>query len=208
MVKLATQGDLWSKDKIELNMSFDTLRDYQWKRLVEAIWKMPGLVGPYEDRYIPGQPEPEKSTIKTPEPTSAYSEFGSWEIQPGVRVGIEVLVTRSLFECVSILIPIKMFENVTSDDDNEGLQEVEKALYDFALALYKTTTFSLAAIGINRGCQLIVEMLTDQVVKDAFVKTGNFLARDDSLTALRLQPRTYKEVMPALRWCPRGKKGS
>ena len=206
MLQLATQGEFWSKDKLELNMSFDTLRDFQWKRLIEAIWALPGITGPFEERYIPGQPEPNKKAMQTPEPTSAYSEFGIWEIQPGLRIGIEVLVTRSLFECVSILIPIKMFDNFNPEDDNEDFKALEQSLYDLALKIYKTTAFSLAAIGMNRGCQLIVELVGDPAVKDAFVRAGNFLARDDSLMALRLQPRTYKEVMPALRWCPRGRR--
>ena len=51
----------------------------------------------------------------------------------------------------------------------------------------------------------LAEFMDDRAVRDAFVKAGNFLARDDTLAAIRLEPRAYKEVMPSLRWCPRGR---
>jgi hypothetical protein len=82
------------------------------------------------------------------------------------------------------------------------LQALEKLLYDLALNLYQTTAFSIAAIGIDRGCQLLMDFIVDSAPRSAFVKAGNFLARDDTLAAIRLEPRVYKEVMPSLRWCP------
>lgn len=206
MLQIATQGDHWSGDKLELNMSFDTLRDYQWKRLTKALWEITGITGPYETRYIPGQPEPEKSEIRVPEPTATYSEFGAFEFVSGVRVGIEILITRSLFECVSVVVPLKMFENITPTREDTGLLELERVFYTIGITVYQTATFSLATIGINQGCLLLLELLTDTASRDNFIKTGNFLARDDALAALKVQPRLYKEVMPTLRWCPAGNK--
>jgi hypothetical protein len=202
MLKVAEQGDFWAGDKLELNLTFDTLKDYQWDRLMKALWSYPAVAGPFEDRCFPGQPEQPKIDIKKAEPTATYGEFGTFEFAPGVKAGIEVLVTRSLFECVSILVPLNMFDGVNAEPGNEGLQVLEKAFYDLAVKLYETTTYSIGTIGVNRGCTLLMEMITDNAVREEFIKTGNFLARDDSLAALRLQPRLYKEVMPALRWSP------
>jgi len=202
MLRVAQQGDFWSGDKFELNMTFESLRDYQWDRLIKAIWSYAKIHGPYEERYSPGQPEPPKTEAKKAEPTATYTEFGIFEIAPDVKVGLEVLVTRSLFECVSILIPVKMFENFNTAPESADYQALVQAFYEMALEMYQMTTFSIAAIGINRGCQLLLEMVTDQAVRDVFVKQGDFLARDDALGALRLQPRLYKEVKPTLRWAP------
>lgn len=202
MLQLASGGQYWSGAKAELNMSFDNLLDYQWTRLLKALWSSPKISGPFEKRYLPNEPEPPKVEPMTPEPTATFSQFGAYEFSPEVRVGIEVLVTRSLFECVSVLIPLNMFANVQPQPNDPGLQIIEKAFYDLAVRLYETTTFDIAAIGVNRGCQLMVEMLSSPEIRSAFLSAGNFLARDDTLAGLRVEPKTYQEVMPSLRWCP------
>ena len=178
------------------------MRNYQWERSLKALWAYTSISGPISARYHPGEAYPPATALILPDPTATYSQFGIWEVAPNVRAGIEVMVTRSLFECVSVVIPVRMFANVTVAPDDPGLHALEKLLYDLALYLYQTTTFDIAAIGIDRGCQLLTEFIIDSEARDAFVREGNFLAGDDMLGAIRLEPRNYKEVMPALRWCP------
>ncbi|NJL93713.1 MAG: hypothetical protein HC915_08250 [Anaerolineae bacterium] len=151
---------------------------------------------------FPGCPEPEKQPIRVPEPTDAYTAFATLEFGPQVRAGIQVMITRSLFECISLVVPTGMFEGVTAEPANPGRLAIEQAYFKLALELYKTTAFSIATLGVERGCQLLLEMIANPQERDSFLKTGNFLASDDALGALRTQPRTYQEVMPALRWCP------
>lgn len=201
-LKLSYDEQSWDGDTIELNMSFDTLRDYQWERLLKALWEYPGMQGPLEARYTPGQETPKTLPMSIPDPTAALSQFGIFEVEPNIRCGAEILITRSLFECVSIAIPIKMFSNVTPERTNEELLYLESIYYELALKLYEITTYTIAAIGINRECQLLMEMIANPQVRDELVKTGNFLARDDALAELRLRPQNYQEVKPSLRWCP------
>ncbi len=201
-LQLSLDDHPWGGDTIELNMSFDTLRDYQWERLLKALWSYPGMIGPLAERYTPGLDAPEIISLTVPDPTAALSQFAKFEVETGVMCGAEIMITRSLFECVSIAIPVKMFANVTPDRTNEGLLAVEKVLYEMALKLYETTTYTIAALGINRECQLLMEMLVNPQIRDELIKTGNFLARDDALAELRLRPQNFQEVKPSLRWCP------
>jgi hypothetical protein len=202
LLQLAETEPFWSGPLFELNLSFDSLRNYQWERLLRALWATPSFSGPLSALYHPGKASPPTTALILPDPTATYSQFGIWEVEPDVRAGIEVLVTRSLFECMSVVMPVIMFANVGVEPEDAGLQALEKLLYDLALNLYQTTAFSIAAIGIDRGCQLLMDFIVDSAPRSAFVKAGNFLARDDTLAAIRLEPRVYKEVMPSLRWCP------
>jgi hypothetical protein len=196
MLKLSYSENPWNGDTFELNMSFDTLRDYQWERMLKALWAYTGISGPYESKYIPGKDEPNKIKVATPEPTATLSQYAAFEIAPEVKVGVEILITRSLFECVSLAIPVDMFEAGTD------LAPLQQAYYDMALSIYETTTYTIAAIGLNRGCQLLMEMMAYPDTKSQFLKMGNFLARDDALAELKLSPQAYKEVKPSLRWYP------
>lgn len=201
MLKLATQEPFWGGACVELNMSYDNLRDHQWKRLLEAVYAYPGWDGPYEARYTPQQPTPAKAAISIPEPTAALTQFAAWEIAPGVSVGVELFVTRSLFECVTVSIPLRMFDGATPALEDPTRQALEKKLYEMAVHLFDVVTFDIAALGIDRGCQLITEMVTDDAARTSFLQTGNFLIREDSLIALRLNPRMYESVGKYLVWC-------
>lgn len=196
---VAQAGEFWSKDRLELNLSFENLKDFQWERLVQALWQHPSVEGPYEQPFIPTQPAPPLSAVKVPQPTDSFALWGSIRPQAGVQVGMEVQMTRSLFECLSIAIPLGMF----AADSPSGVQEsVEQFFYNFALELYETTTFSIATLGINRGCQLMLEMLTNARLLRDFLAAGNFLAAEDTLISLRVPPARYLEARPHLRWCP------
>jgi hypothetical protein len=202
MLQVATEAPFWTGTAVELSMSFDNLRDYQWKRLLEAIWSYKGLSGPLAERYHPGDSEPPKTERRVPNPTDAFSQFGICTLVPDVRVGIEVQTTRSLFECATLRIPLRMFANVPADPANEGLKIIEKAYYEIALHVYQMVTFDIAAIGLNRECQLVMELVSDKEACKQFLAGGNFLARDDTLAALGANPRSYQEVQPTLRWSP------
>ncbi len=202
MLTLSLNENPWDSDSIELNMSFDTLRDYQWERLLKALWAYPIMFGPLESRYTPGIEPPPVIPMTVPDPTAAMCQFAAVEVEPKMQVGAEVWITRSLFECVSVTIPLKMFSNVTAERTNEGLLHIEHIFWEMALKLYDTTTYTIAAIGVNRGCQLLMEMLANPQMRDELIKTGNFLARDDAMAELRLRPQNFQEVRPSLRWCP------
>jgi len=200
MLTLATKEPFWGGDALELSLSFDNLRDYQWDRLLKALWAAPGMAGPFETRYVPHAPEPAAIPLTTPEPTATYSLFGALEVLPGVRAGVEVWVTRSLFECVTLLLPLNMFES--AEANSEERRTIEKTFFDLAVRLYEVTAYHIAVIGIDRGCQLMGELVSDNDTRRALLSQGNFLARDDILAALRLEPRNYQEVMSSLRWYP------
>jgi hypothetical protein len=205
MLKLATRpaDQYWGGDQLELNFSFGNLRDYQWKRLLNGLWNYSGMTGPFADRYIPRQTEPEGVEIRLPDPTATLSQYGAYELAPNVRVGIEILCTRSLFECVSLLIPLAMFEDLPHDPQNPDFQALERTLYDLALYCFKITPFDIAVLGVNRECQLLVEMLDSPSLREQFFKTGNFLAQDESILALKGDPKSFARVLPTLRWAPR-----
>lgn len=202
MLMLSLNDNPWGEDTVELNMSFDTLRDYQWERLLKALWSYPIITGPLDSRYTPGGGIPNLIPVTVPDPTAAMCQFAIVEVAPGIGAGAEVWITRSLFECVSVAIPLKMFRGVTSDPDDTGLLQIEYVFQDMALDLYDITTYTIAAIGVNRGCQILMEMITEPQLREELIKMGNFLARDDALAELRLRPQNYQEVRPSLRWCP------
>lgn len=202
ILALSQKENTWSGPKIELNLSFDNLREYQWKRLLDTLWGSTGISGPFVERYHPFQPDPEPTPIVQPDPTATYSQFGAFELQAGVRVGIEVLVTRSLFECVSLLIPVAMFENVQLQVGDPCLNVVQNRLYDLSIGLYKIVSYDIASIGVDRGCELLMELVSDPRARERFMKQGNFLARDETLAAIRVEPKAYEEVMQKLRWIP------
>ncbi|MBZ0309616.1 MAG: hypothetical protein K8I82_26365 [Anaerolineae bacterium] len=202
MLTLSLDENPWDSDSVELNMSFDTLRDYQWERLLKALWSYPIMFGPLKSRYTPGSEPPSVIPMSVPDPTAAMCQFAAVEVVPKLQVGAEVWITRSLFECVSVTIPLKMFKEVTTERTNEGLLHLEQMFLEMALTLYVTTTYTIAAIGVNRGCQLLMEMLANPQIREDLIKTGNFLARDDAMAELRLHPQNFQEVRPSLRWCP------
>jgi len=202
MLLLASSAPYWGGDCIEVNLSFDNLRDYQWKRLIQAIWDYPSISSPLKSRYQLNEPLPPITEMLIPEPTATFSQFGTIKLAPDITVGFELLITRSLFECVSVLIPLRMFEPLTSDDH----RLIEKQLFDFTMYIFDTVSFDIAAFGVDRGCQLLVEMLSNENARTEFLQKGNFLIREDVMIALRMEPKSYKAISKFLRWAPPNRK--
>src|SRR5690242_8461062 len=108
---LAKHNDLasyWEGGHYELNLSFDTLRDRQWQRVMQTIWSHSALQGPLPERYVPGEEFGELIGIQAPPPTATLTQHGRMKIGEFV-IGCDVQATRSLFECVSVLVPLGMF---------------------------------------------------------------------------------------------------
>lgn len=203
MLQLANhpQDHYWGGDILSLHLSFDSLRDYQWKRLLEGIWAYPNIMGPIEKRYIPHQATPPPNSIRLPEPTSTVAQYGLWEVIPSLTIGIEVLATRSLFECISILIPLQMFK--TTPPEAADLQLLEGLLHSLALHCYKISHFELASLGVNRDCPVVVELMGNAALRTNFLAEGSFFAQINALSALHSDPNQYQKVLPSLYWMPR-----
>src|SRR5688500_11630882 len=121
-----------------------------------VLWEHPALYGPLAERYIPGDSLREQIAVKSARHTASLTERGQINIGYAV-VGVDVQATRSLFECISILVPIGMFEGLTPGvqmrQQNPQLQALDEIFYDVALKIYDASPFKIAAIGYERGCQ-------------------------------------------------------
>jgi hypothetical protein len=203
---LASHGNehlFWEGGHYELNLSFDALRDKQWQRVMQAIWGHNKLRGPSEVRYFPGGRLVETS-IAIPPPTATQTQHGQLNVSAGA-VGCDVLATRSLFECVSILIPLGMFGGLTLPapnprQNNSQLAELDTILSEVALAVYDVVPFRLAAIGWERECQVIAELRSDEYARAALVNQGCFFIQDEVLRMLELPNDNYELMRPGLRW--------
>lgn len=193
----------WNGGTYELNMTFEMLRDKQWQRIMQTIWEQPTLHGPLSERYIPGQPIPEEVPVQTPPPTAAMTQHGVLKVGE-VIVGCDIQATRSLFECVSLLVPVTMFRDLTPSSnlraEHPELQTLDELFYDIALHVYDANAFKIAAIGYERECQLPVELKNDAQVRHAFLVSGNFLAQDDVLSSIEPDLSRYQQVRANLRW--------
>jgi hypothetical protein len=201
--KRSQLSQYWTGGNYELNLSFDSLRDRQWQQLLEALWAHPALNGPLRGRYVPGGPTPDRATPHAPPPTATLTQHGQLAIG-NLIVGCDVQATRSLFECVSVLVPLGMFEGITGGpnvrEHYPGLQALDAILYDIALRIYDQTPYRIAAIGYERECQLLSELRTNGEMRHAFLVMGNWLAQDETLKLLEPDLTPYPEVRPGLRW--------
>src|SRR5262245_12357743 len=91
----------------ELNLSFEALRDREWQRALEVIWEHESLYGPLSARYYPGGNVSERTSVQAPPPTATLVQHGQMKVGDAI-VGCDVQATRSLFECVSIMVPVHM----------------------------------------------------------------------------------------------------
>ncbi len=189
----------WSGKNFELNMSFATLRDVQWVRLTRDLWSFRQIQGPFVSRFIPDAPKPQATEIKTPAPTATFTQHGLLTIGQH-QVGLDVLMTRSLFECISLIVPEGSF--ALSSIEDLSLVAVHEAYKSLALKLYNIVAFEIACIGWNRDCQLSAELASAPDSCQAFLKRGHFLAQDSVLRQLGTNPEDYDEVLPGVRWSP------
>lgn len=191
----------WSGGEYELNLSFGTLRDRQWQRLMEAVWQQ--LDGPFAGRFVPGEPAP-PAPVTVPAPTDAQIQFGGFQVA-GLSVGCRVLATRSLFECVTIQVPLGMFAGLETDEDELAalrIPELDRYYADLALTLYEAVPFDLANMGLQCECRLVAELQVDTRQWLSLMRTGNFFVRDEVLRQLGSWPDDFKPAYPGLRWIP------
>lgn len=198
----------WSGNNFELNIAFGTLRDYQWKRLLDTLWAHQPIEGPLQHRYIPGEQHPAMTSIQYPKPTDTFTQHGVLGGDGGA-IGIDILVTRSLFECISISAPTGMFvvnpEQSTPDalrTDELKIYDTYRVYQDIALHLHQTVNFEIASIGWNRECQILTELIEDSEKRAIFFEHGNFFATDQSLEKLGEAPEDYEIVGDGVRWAP------
>jgi hypothetical protein len=187
--------DYWSGGDYELNISFGTLRDKQWERLTKTLWEHSALNGPYTDLYIPGK-TPELTTAEVPQATAALTLHGSLTIE-NIQVGCRVLATRSLFECITLQVPLGMFTADTAYAD-----PLERVYRDIALALFEIVPFEIANLGLQCECKLVAELQANTTQRLEFLAQGNFFAPDHILMLLGANPENYPSVRPQLRWVP------
>src|SRR5262249_3829815 len=202
------QSSFYEGGHYELNMSFEMLRDKQWQRILEALWQYPMLYGPLEGRYYPGSPTPAASTIQPPPPTATLVQHGQMRIG-NLIIGIDAQATRSLFECVSVLVPVNMLAGLKPDPQmrqrHPELAELDTLLCEIALQVYDVVPFKIAAMGFERECQLPMELRRDVPQRDEFLRAGNFFAQKDVLSALEQDVSRYEEVRANLYWLGPGK---
>ncbi len=198
------QQAYWNGGNYELNMSFESLRDKQWERVMQTVWTHRLIYGPLTARYIPGGTVTNTAII-IPQPTATQAQHGQIEIN-AAAYGCNVLATRSLFECVSVLVPLGMFAGIALDGEtaprraNPQLATLDSVLYEIALAVYDVVPFQVAAIGWERECQIVGELRSDADLRAQFVAEGNFFAREEVLRMLGLRSESYTLVRPGLYW--------
>jgi hypothetical protein len=207
-LRLASYADdeqYWSGGDYELNLSYGTLRDRQWPRLIQNLWACDALEGPFAARYTPGT-TPEPTGQQVPAPTATQTQHAALQVA-GLTVGCRVLATRSLFECVSLQVPVSMFADVAPVDDKAALHidALDRVFRDIALTLFSAAPFQIATLGLQSECRLLSELQADTQQRLDMVGRGNFFATDEVLAQLSLDPQHYPAVRPALRWVPPGR---
>jgi hypothetical protein len=205
LAKHKDQASYWEGGHYELNLSFETLRDRQWQRVMQTLWTYSALHGPLVERYSPGGETGELIAIQSPPPTATLTQHGQMKIGDLV-IGCDVQATRSLFECVSVLVPLGMFGGIDGGPkvrrNHTELAALDKVLYDMALYAYDVAPYKIAAIGYERGCQLQVELRSSEAERKAFLSAGGALVQEDVLNAVGLTVLDFEQVRPNLRWLP------
>jgi hypothetical protein len=202
--------DYWQGGNFELNISFEYLSSEQWRLVLDALWADVHLNGPYETRYIPHRPAPPEIAINYPEPTTTLIQHASLTLDDA-QFGVDVLVTRSLFEGISLLTPVNMFAGLQKGDKsakpyplalNPARALVEEFYQALAVRLFGVVPFVIASMGWNRECQLLSELLLDKKLKRAFFAQGNALMTEQALRKAKRRLSEYEQIAPNLRWIP------
>lgn len=192
----------WSGGEYELNLSFGTLRDKQWQRVMNAVWNHAAISGPFTRRFVPGAPA-DPAGILVPPPGAAQTQYGGLLIG-SFEVGVGVLATRSLFECVSLQVPLGMFAGLEVGDSALHIDPLDRIYRNLALAVFDAVPFDLTNIGLQCECRLVGELQIDTQQRLELMARGSFFARDQVLLLLGVPPDDYAAVRPALRWIPPG----
>jgi hypothetical protein len=201
-------SSFWEGGNYELNLSFDMLRDKQWQRMIQAIWEHSSFYGPLAERYTPTGEVPAQVAAQVPPPTATLTQHGQLKVGSAV-IGCDVQATRSLFECVSILVPVGMFDGMSGEaqvrQEHEELLELDQVLVEVALAVYDVAPFKVGVIGYERGCQLPAELQGSADILRTFLESGNAIVHDDVLRSLHIDGGQYEQFRANLRWlAPQG----
>ncbi len=202
------EQDKPSEVNYELNMSFDMLRDNQWSRVLDALWGYRNISGPFAPQDINDDGEPQFVEIHYPSPTATYTQHGYLELGDKV-IGVDVLVTRSLFECVSVMTSARELNDLMEGGqgtylkvDMDGVSLIEDTFKQLALYIYEAAPFEIATIGWNRDCQLLAELISDEKTRERLFKQGSFLAQKRVLEKLNANLEDFEEVVQGLWWLP------
>ncbi len=114
-------------------------------------------------------------------------------------VGCRLLATRSLFECITLQVPLGMFDPAPKANHIPALEQVYQ---DIALAVYDRAPFDLANMGYQCECKLVAELLANPRQNADLIAAGHFFARDAVLILLGVDPTAYPAARPDLRWIP------
>jgi hypothetical protein len=197
-----------SEVNFELNMSFDMLRENQWSRVLDALWGYGHISGPFSSAASTEDEDLSITTIQYPAPTATYTQPGYLSLGEKV-VGIHVLVTRSLFECISVTVAANALDENLADNqstflkvDTSAVEVMEDTFKRLALYLYEAAPFEIATIGWNRDCQLLAELASDEKARLRLFETGGFLAQGTVLDRLGADEGDFEEVLPGLWWMP------
>lgn len=210
-IKLASHTDAenyWAGGNFELNLSFETLKDDQWRLILDSLWGVEELKGPFESRYVPHQQQPPIRAINYPEPTVAFTQHGGLQLESQI-VGVDILVTRSLFEGITLMVPAGMFAGLRPGKnggfklkDNLPRRILEEQYRKLALSLYTIVPFSIGSIGFNRECQILSELIFEEDIRKQFFSVGNSFITDRALEKCGGNPEDFELAAPGLRWLP------
>src|SRR5260370_20982497 len=95
-------------------MMLDNVRDKQGQGVLQLVCEHPALYGPLLRRYAPGESPAAQVPIEALPPTASITQHGQLKIGE-VVVGCDVQATLSLFECMSILLPVTMFTGLANN---------------------------------------------------------------------------------------------
>lgn len=195
----------WQGGNYELSLTYSALRDRQWGGILAALWAYPHLTGPISARYHPGGGQPTPTPVQAPPPTATIIQHGQIRFG-GLLVGCDVQATRSLFECVSLFVPIGMLSGLAGGLNmrrtHPELSDLDALFYDIALHIYDEVPFDFAAIGYERGCQLLAELSEDGEARHNLLVGGNFMGRGEALRQIESDLSQYQQPRPDLYWMP------
>lgn len=191
----------WLGGRYELSLTFDPLSDAQWKWITKSLWDYPMVNGPLADRFSPGSIAPDLIAPLPPDPASSAVYYAQLAID-NLLVGAKIQITRALFECVSVQVPLAMFDGIADRANvralHPDLARLDNLLLDWAFALFEDVSFQIAAVGYERGCQLTDDLRSNGQARHDFLLHGNFLIREDILSQIDDDHGAYHEVATGL----------
>lgn len=203
--------EYWRGAGYELNLTFASLSDLDWELVLSTLWRDTRLYGPLAERPVmTADAAPQLVTQRYPDPTDMLTQHALFTVNE-FAVGCEVEIARSLFESISIHIPLTMFAGFAPDtietDDHPELAAIDTIFYEIALSIYTISPFQIAAIGVERGPQTLFELSSDPMVRHDLLLHGNFLADETFLSAIEPDLQDYEQIRPGLRFKPRQRIG-